>query len=388
MKIIRKLFIKDYENTKDPTVRYKHGLVAGIFGIISNVILCVFKLIVGIIGHSITIIADAVNNLSDAGSSAVTVLGFKLSSLPPDNEHPFGHARYEYVSGLIVSIIILVIGALLMKSSIEKCITPEEVTCSIYTYIVLGLAILLKFFQMMLYLSFSKAIDSGALKASAADSRNDILATTAVLIATIIMDVANVNIDAYMGIAVSLFIIISALLLVKESISPILGEKPNKELVESISNKIKSYDGILGLHDLVIHQYGSTKSFAFVHVEVDASEDIIKTHDLIDNIEHDVYNELNVVLNIHMDPVDLKDERMLELKAIAKEALEKLDSTITLHDFRIVKGDTHTNVVFDIVLPFDSKTTLDDVKLAMENRFKEIGDTTYYFVISVDRQMS
>lgn len=388
MKFIRKLFIKNYEDTKNPVVRYKHGLVAGIFGIISNVILCVFKLIVGIIGNSITVIADAVNNLSDAGSSAVTVFGFKLSSLPADSEHPFGHARYEYISGLVVSVIILVIGVLLMKSSIEKCITPEEVNCSVFTYVVLGFAILMKFFQMMLYLSFSKAIDSGALKASAMDSRNDIIATTAVLISTIIIDTTGVNIDAYMGIAVSLFIIISAVMLIRESMSPILGEKPDKELVDRLTAKIKSYDGVLGIHDLVIHSYGQTKCFALCHVEVDASVNIITSHDIIDNIEHDVYNELGIVLNIHLDPVDLTDEEMLTLKKIAESVLEKEAPALSMHDFRIVKGDTHTNILFDIVLPFGDKTDLKEIKDRMAEEFKKINDTTYFFVVDVDRQLS
>ncbi|MCQ2409781.1 MAG: cation diffusion facilitator family transporter [Clostridia bacterium] len=388
MKFIRKLFIKNYEDTKNPAVRYKHGLVAGIFGIISNVILCVFKLIVGIIGNSITVIADAINNLSDAGSSAVTVFGFKLSSLPADSEHPFGHARYEYISGLVVSVIILVIGVLLMKSSIEKCITPEEVSCSVFTYIVLGAAILMKLFQMMLYLNFSKAIDSGALKASAMDSRNDIIATTAVLISTIIIDTTGVNIDAYMGIAVSLFIIVSAVMLIKESMSPILGEKPDKELVEKLTDKIKSYDGVLGIHDLVIHSYGQTKCFALCHVEVDASVNILISHDIIDNIEHDVFNELGIILNIHLDPVDLQDEEMLTLKKIAESVLEKEAPALSLHDFRIVKGDTHTNILFDIVLPFGDKTDIKEVENKMEEEFRKINDTTYFFVVDVDRQLS
>lgn len=388
MKFIRKLFIKNYEDTKNPAVRYKHGLVAGIFGIISNIILCVFKLIVGIIGNSITVIADAINNLSDAGSSAVTVFGFKLSSLPADSEHPFGHARYEYISGLVVSVIILVIGVLLMKSSIEKCITPEEVSCSVFTYIVLGAAILMKLFQMMLYLNFSKAIDSGALKASAMDSRNDIIATTAVLISTIIIDTTGVNIDAYMGIAVSLFIIVSSVMLIKESMSPILGEKPDKELVEKLTDKIKSYDGVLGIHDLVIHSYGQTKCFALCHVEVDASVNILISHDIIDNIEHDVFNELGIVLNIHLDPVDLQDEEMLTLKKIAESVLEKEAPALSLHDFRIVKGDTHTNILFDIVLPFGDKTDIKEVENKMEEEFRKINDTTYFFVVDVDRQLS
>ena len=229
MKFIRKLLIKEYQDTQNPKVRFRYGLVAGIFGIISNALLCVFKLIVGIIGNSITIVADAINNFSDAGSSVVTLVGFKLSATPPDNDHPFGHARYEYITSLLVSVTVLFIGILLLKSSIEKCITPEAVSVNVYTYVVLGAAIAMKLVQMLIYLDFSKAISSGALKASAADSRNDVLATVAVLISTIVIDVAGdkispkVSVDGIMGIAVSAFIIVSSILLVKECIAPIRG---------------------------------------------------------------------------------------------------------------------------------------------------------------------
>lgn len=393
MKFIRKLFIKDYQDTQNPKVRFRYGLVAGIFGIISNALLCVFKLIVGVVGNSITIIADAINNLSDAGSSVVTLVGFKLSATPPDNDHPFGHARYEYITSLLVSVTVLFIGILLLKSSIEKCITPEEVSVSVYTYVVLGVAIAMKLVQMLIYLDFSKAINSGALKASAADSRNDVLATVAVLISTIVIDVAGdkispkVSVDGIMGIAVSAFIIVSSILLIKEAMSPILGEKPPKELVDKITAKILSYDGVIGVHDLVVHSYGENHCFVVAHVEVPADVDITKSHDVIDNIEHDFWNEMHVRITIHMDPVDTKNKQFAVLKLRAQNAIANLDENLSLHDFRLVSGQTHTNMLFDVVIPYGSKITLDDVKDALK---KEFGNdpVKYFFVIDMDRKMS
>ncbi len=386
MKAIRKLLVKDYQDVGNPKVRARYGFSAGIVGIISNAILCAFKLTVGFIGNSITLIADAVNNLSDAGGSVVTMIGFKLSSAPPDKDHPFGHARYEYITQLLVAMVILFIGIMLCKTSIEKCITPEDISVTVFTYVVLAVSILLKLLQMALYLDFAKAIDSGALKASAADSRNDVIATTAVLISTIVIDQAGVNIDGYMGIVVSLFIIISSLLLLKESMSPILGEKPSEELVCSIEQKIMSYDGVIGIHDLVVHSYGANATFAIVHVEVPAHVDIVKSHDIIDTIEHDFWQDMKIHLNIHMDPVDTLNEHLQDLKELAISTLHSLDNTLTLHDFRMVSGDSHTNILFDVVLPFESKITKEEILSKMDDAFNT-SDMQYYFVIDIDRKM-
>lgn len=393
MKFIRKLFVKDYQDTQNPKVRTRYGLSAGIFGIVTNAVLFAFKLAIGLIGNSITIVADAINNLSDAGSSVVTLVGFKLSATPPDKDHPFGHARYEYIASLFVSVVVLFIGIMLFKSSIEKCITPEQVTVSVYTYIVLGVAIAMKLVQMLLYLDFSKAIGSGALKASAVDSHNDVLTTLAVLISTIVIDVAGdkispkVSVDGIMGIAVSLFIIVSSVLLLKDAISPILGEKPPKELVDKMTAKILSYDGVIGVHDLVVHSYGANHCFVVAHVEVPADVEITKSHDVIDNIEHDFWNEMHIRLNIHMDPVDTENADLAVLKLRAQNALSALDENLSLHDFRLVSGQTHTNMLFDVVIPYDSRITLDDVKNAMQNEFGN-DEIKYFFVIDVDRKMS
>lgn len=393
MKLFRKAFIKNYENVTDPKVRNRYGVCAGIIGIVSNAILFVVKIVAGIIGGSITIIADAINNLSDAGSSVVTLVGFKLSSTPPDKDHPFGHARYEYVTGLLVSMMVLFLGIALLKSSIEKVISPTPVEVSVFTYVVLSVSIVLKLVQMLVYTDFSKAISSNALKASAQDSRNDSLTTLAVLISTIIIDVCGdrinpkVSVDGIMGIAVSLFIIVSSVLLLKDAISPLLGEKPPKELVNKITAKILSYDGVIGVHDLVVHSYGANHCFVVAHVEVPADVDIVKSHDIIDNIEHDMWNDMHVRLNIHMDPIDTKNKQLAHLKERVRMAVYALDPELSIHDFRIVNGDTHVNLVFDVVVPYDSKITLNDVHSACEKEF-ENDETKYYFVIDMDRKMS
>lgn len=393
MKLFRKAFIKNYENVTDPKVRNRYGVCAGIIGIVSNAILFVIKIVAGIIGGSITIIADAINNLSDAGSSVVTLVGFKLSSTPPDKNHPFGHARYEYVTGLLVSMMVLFLGIALLKSSIEKVISPTPVEVSVFTYVVLSVSIVLKLVQMLVYTDFSKAISSNALKASAQDSRNDSLTTLAVLISTIIIDVCGdrinpkVSVDGIMGIAVSLFIIVSSVLLLKDAISPLLGEKPPKELVDKITAKILSYDGVIGVHDLVVHSYGANHCFVVAHVEVPADVDIVKSHDIIDNIEHDMWNDMHVRLNIHMDPIDTKNKQLAHLKERVRMAVYALDPELSIHDFRMVNGDTHVNLVFDVVVPYDSKITLNDVHSACEKEF-ENDETKYYFVIDMDRKMA
>lgn len=393
MKLFRKAFIKNYENVTDPKVRNRYGVCAGIIGIVSNAILFVVKIVAGIIGGSITIIADAINNLSDAGSSVVTLVGFKLSSTPPDKDHPFGHARYEYVTGLLVSMMVLFLGIALLKSSIEKVISPTPVEVSVFTYVVLSISIVMKLVQMLVYKDFSKAISSNALKASAQDSRNDSLTTLAVLISTIIIDVCGdrinpkVSVDGIMGIAVSLFIIVSSVLLLKDAISPLLGEKPPKELVDKITAKILSYDGVIGVHDLVVHSYGANHCFVVAHVEVPADVDIVKSHDVIDNIEHDMWNDMHVRLNIHMDPIDTKNKQLAHLKERVRMAVYALDPELSIHDFRMVNGDTHVNLVFDVVVPYDSKITLNDVHSACEKEF-ENDETKYYFVIDMDRKMA
>ena len=387
MKMLKKLFIKNYEKTEDKTVRLKYGVVAGVFGLITNLLLFAAKIFIGVLSGSVTIIADAINNLSDMGSSIIVLLGFKLSSKPADSEHPFGHERYEQIMALIVAVIVFSIGVLLGKSSIEKIISPETTTVSLVTYIILVIAILVKLLQMFVYKDFAKSINSEILKASSYDSRNDVISTSVVLIATLLIDLfANINfsIDGVFGVLVSLFIIISSVKLIKETIDPLLGAKPDDEFVEGLKAKILSYDGVLGVHDFLIHSYGVNTYFASVHVEVSSKVDIMISHDIIDNIERDFKENLNIILSIHLDPIENDNEEVVFHKQKVVDILQKLDITISIHDFRMVKGESHTNLLFDIVLPFSSKLNKKDIIDTLQNGYKD-EEKKYFFVIEIDR---
>lgn len=384
---LKKAFIKDYKNVSSPPVRYRYGLLAGIFGILTNVVLFVMKIVFGLIAGSISVVADAVNNLSDAGSSGVTVVGFKLSNRPPDKEHPFGHARYEYITGLVVAFIVLIIGGTLLKSSIERIIAPELIEASVWTAVVLVLSIALKALQGMLYTDFGKAINSPSLRASATDSVNDVISTSLVLISTvgaIFLPEIFSKVDAYLGLAVSLFIIVSGVKLVKETVDPLLGGVPDKDLVVQIREKFKNYPEILGTHDLMVHSYGPGKVFATIHAEVDADTDVMLSHDLIDNIEREFQRD-GIFMVIHMDPIVTSDPDIAMLRDKVYEVLqEAYGDKLSLHDFRMVKGITHTNVLFDAVVPFDEKITAEDISELLSQKI-DSGGTTYYYVVNIDR---
>lgn len=383
MKWLKKLLIKDYESTGKPEVRTRYGVTAGVFGICSNAVICALKLVVGFLSGSVTVIADAVNNLSDAGSSAVTVAGFKLASRPADREHPYGHARYEYIGALVVAVIILIVGVLLCKSSVEKIVTPEEVSVDVWTYVILAASIVMKLVQMWLYLDFAKSISSGALKAAAADSRNDVIATGAVLVAAIIMDVAGVNVDAYFGLAVSLFIVVSSFKYILEAANPLIGTRPPEEVVETLKDTVLSYDGVIGMHDLAVHSYGEGRYFAVAHLEVPAKDDIMFAHELADNIERDVRDKLGIQLTLHIDPIDNEDEETLALKERCMKVVRSFGEGFSLHDFRLVKGMEHTNILFDVEVPFEHKVALSDVEKKLEEEFAG-EEMKYYFVLSRD----
>lgn len=383
-KLLVKLFIKDYKNTQDPKVRAAYGVLSGIVGICTNLILCTVKIFAGIISASVSILADGINNLSDAGSSIITMVGFKLSSAPPDEEHPFGHERIEYICGMIIAIIIIVIGFTLFKSSIEKIINPTEVETSLVIYIILGVSILVKFWQGMFYRKMGKEIDSTALIATGQDSINDVISTAAVLAGVLVTVFTGFNVDGYIGILVSLFIFKSGFDLVREAAKPLIGEVPSKEEIKEISQKIERYPGVLGIHDLVFHSYGPSKKFITCHVEVDSSVDIMISHDLMDNIEQDFKKELNIDLVVHMDPVDIHDENTLKYKEMVRQIIEEYDSSLTFHDFRIVSGPTHTNVLFDVVIPVKYSKTPSEVKADISEKIKEKEDNLYP-VIAVDQ---
>ena len=386
MRLLKKLFIKDYKNTEDAKVRLAYGTVAGVFGIISNFILFIGKIIIGVIGNSIAIIADAINNLSDAGTSVVTIVGFKLAAKPADSDHPYGHARYEYITGLVIGIVILAVGILLGKSSIEKIIAPDVTTVTIYTYIVLVFSIALKLLQMFVYLDFSKSINSQTLKAASHDSLNDILSTSVVLISAIIIALTSttVSIDGIFGLALSIYIVVTAALMIKDIINPLLGEKADPEFVKKVTDKILSYKGILGVHDVLVHSYGHGATYIMLHVEVDANTNILDSHDLIDIIEHEIATEFNVHISIHMDPIVMDNEEVTYLHDIVKAGLKEINDKYKFHDFRVVFGKTHTNILFDVVMPFEDKTTKEDIIKHLSCVLKDYK-TPVFFVIEIDR---
>lgn len=388
--ILAKLFIKNYKDYQNPNVRNAYGKLCGIVGIVTNLLLCLVKIITGILISSVAILADGINNLSDAGSSIITLLGFKLSSIPADSDHPFGHQRIEYISGMIVSFIILIIGVLLMKTSIEKIISPSEAIPQkqiLITMIILAIAILIKLWQSLFYKRNGKLINSTTLIATSQDSLNDCISTSVVLFSMIISYIfPSVILDGYMGVVVSIFIIISGIGLIKETISPLIGEAPTREFIDEVADRILNYDGIIGIHDLVIHTYGPAKTFITVHAEVDANVDIRISHDIIDNIEHDFMDKSNINLVIHMDPVDLRCEETRKLKSVATDVLGTISPELRFHDFRIVKGPTHTNIIFDVVVPIGFEMTNESLKKEIDLKFKEV-DEKYNTVVTVDQEL-
>lgn len=379
-----KVFVKDYNNTGDPKVRERYGKFAGIIGIISNGVLCIAKILTGIISGSIAIIADGINNLADASSSVITLAGFKLASMPEDEDHPYGHARIEYITGMIVSVLIVVVGVELGKSSIDKILHPSALTFSWTTVIILLLSILLKIWQALFNIHVGKKINSVALAATGADSRNDVISTTAVLISVFIGKFTGFAVDGYMGCLVALFIIWSGIGLIKETVSPLLGEAPDDDLVRAISEKALSYDGVLGIHDLVVHNYGPGKIFASIHIEVDADADLMGSHDMIDNIERAIAKELHIEITAHLDPVRCNDPLVNKMQQMAAEVADRLDGVSNIHDLRIVSGPTHTNVIFDVVVAPDCTISNKEIHQAFEKPIRDYNPN-YFLVLNYDK---
>ncbi len=382
--LLLKWFIKDYHKTTRPDVREKYGKLAGTVGIVSNVFLFVIKIIAGTLFRSIAITADAVNNLSDAGSSVITMIGFKISGKPADKEHPYGHERAEYITGFIISVIILLLGLELIKSSLEKIFKPEPIIFSYITVVILVVAILTKLWQGIFNRTLGKRINSTALIATGQDSMNDAISTSAVLVATLFSRFTGINIDGYMGIAVALFIIYSGYRLVVETLNPLLGMAPDPDLVEELEKKILGYEGVLGIHDLQVHSYGPEKKYAAVHVEVSSKEDILDSHDMIDTIERDVLKELNIHLVIHMDPIVTDDELTNSLRSQVSEIVSKIDPSLSMHDFRLVVGKTHSNLIFDVVIPDSYHDKEEEIRDKIQQEIFKI-DPNYYSVITFDR---
>ena len=383
-KLIIKLFLKN-KNPDTASGRESYGRIAGIVGIICNLLLSILKFIVGTVSNSVSITADATNNIADAGSSIITLVGFRLSEKPADEDHPYGHARIEYVTGLIISFLILLIGYDILKSSVNKIIHPEESVFSWVTVIILVSSIIVKLWLSRFNKILGKQIKSTALEATAADSRNDCISTAAVLVATIVSHFTSLNLDGFMGVGVAIFILISGIGLVKETIGPLLGQAPSKEMYEKIEQKILSYENVLGVHDLLVHSYGPGSFFASAHIEMDAKIDVLVCHDIMDKIERDFSKQLNIHLVVHLDPTVLDCEETNELKEVVREILYDIDPIITFHDFRVVVGDKAKNVLFDIVVPPSYKYTDKELKDIIKNRVNEAGKGNLYAVIVVDR---
>lgn len=377
-------FIKDWENTSNSKVRERYGVLAGAVGIASNGFLFLIKFLTGLLLGSISIMADAVNNLSDAGSSVITLIGFKISGKPADNEHPYGHARMEYICGLIVSFIIVFLGLQLIGSSFDKILHPVTVEVNAVMLFVLVVSIGVKLWQGMFNRTLGKKIDSAALQATAADSLNDVYATSAVLISALIMRFTGLRLDGWMGLAVAIFITVSGFKLVMETVNPLLGMAPDQGMVQAIQNKIMSYDGVIGIHDLVIHNYGPERCFASVHAEVPAKQDILISHDIIDNIERDFCENMNIHLVIHLDPVVNDNEEINQLREMVLEIVKGISREISMHDFRVVFGTTHTNLVFDVAVPPEFQFSDQDLCKEITKQVKQ-HDQTLFTVITVDR---
>lgn len=381
---IIKKFIKDYENVNDHKVRESYGTVSSITGIIVNSLLSISKILTGILFNSISVLADGVNNLSDGASSVITLIGFKISGKPADKDHPFGHARMEYLTGLILGIAVILVGVELIKSSFKKIMNPEEIVFSIEMMVVLVISILTKLWLSLFYNKMGRKISSSTIKAAAADSKNDVIATSVVLLSVLIQRLTGYEVDGYAGMLVALFILYSGFDILRDILNPLLGEMPDAEFVESIENKIKSYEGILNTHDLVVHNYGPNRHFATVHAEVDAKEDILKSHDLIDNIEREFAKELNINLVIHLDPIITDDEEMNGLRGMTDKIVKSIDERLSMHDFRVVKGETHTNLIFDVVLPVDYDIKSSELVSLIEKHVQDKNET-YFAVVTVDK---
>lgn len=382
MNFLVRRFIKNYQDTKDANVRTSVGKLSGIVGIFSNLFLFVIKFVIGTIVHSVSIQADGVNNLTDAGSNIISILSFHLANKPADKDHPFGHERTETIASLFVGILIFVLGFETAKESISKVIHPGSIDFRIASVIILLISIIVKFWMYAYNKKLSKTYDSSLLEATALDSISDVCGTTAVLVSTLLSPVLHFNLDGYMGIVVSGIILYGAYGLLRDMINSLIGEAPDPELVHNIVDMIMAHPAILGVHDMMLHNYGPNKIFASAHVEVDSSKDIFETHDHIDNIEREVKKNMNIDLVLHMDPVKVNDPETELYRAKVVEAIHQTDPKWRFHDFRIVSGPTHVNLVFDLVIPFEEKYAQEEIE---EMLLKHIeSDKKIYLVLTID----
>ena len=382
--LLSKLFIKNHEDYTDPKVRQSYGILAGAVGILLNFLLFAAKALAGLLSHSIAITADAFNNLSDAGSSVITLIGFRLSGQEADSDHPYGHGRIEYLSGLVVAAIILLMGVELIKSSFSKILHPELPDFSPVIVFILTLSILVKLYMYMYNHRISVRIDSAAMKATAADSLNDCIATAAVLASSLIGHFTGVSIDGWCGLIVGIFILHAGIEAAKDTIDPLLGKAPDPAFVEHIRSIVLSHPEVLDVHDLLVHDYGPGRMMISLHAEVPAEGDFLKLHDIIDNIERELQTTLSCSAVIHMDPVLTKDSETSRLHEIVSSLAKQLDPSVSVHDLRLVKGPTHTNVIFDVAVPFQFRMDDPEIRAYFSEKIRLL-DGSYFCVVNIDK---
>lgn len=387
IKLLAKIFIKDSQNTADSKVRVAYGYLCGVVGIALNILLFVGKIIAGTISGSVAVTADAFNNLSDAGSSIISLIGFRLASQKPDPHHPFGHGRFEYIASLIISIIIVLMGFELGKSSFEKIVAPQAVEYSAVTFAVLGASVLVKLYMFFYNNSVGKKIDSATMRATAMDSISDAVSTGAVLISAVIAMFTNLALDGWMGLVVAVFIMVTGFKSAKETIDSLLGTPPSPEFVKQIEDMALKYDDIIGVHDMIVHNYGPGRTFVSLHAEVPSDGDIVAIHDTVDNAEREIAKELGCLVTIHMDPVDVHDEHTAQLRERVSEIIKQINPDITFHDFRVVSGPTHTNLIFDIVSPMDCGLSDQELADTIADKIHQCNES-YFAVINVDKDFA
>lgn len=374
MNLLFKWFVKDYKNTDDPNVKAGYGKVSSVLGIFLNIFLFTIKFTIGTLFSSVSIRADAFNNLSDAGSSLISFVSFILSNRPADEEHPFGHERFEYICSLLVSFLILFFSFELVLSSVEQIMHPTALKFDVLMIIVLIISIVVKLFMYYYNTKYGRKIKSSVMRATALDSISDVMATSAVLIAIIISHYTGVNLDGYMGVVVALVIAKAGIEIVRDTLNELLGQAPDPEFINEVVSKVLSYEGVLGIHDLVVHSYGENKTFITIHAEVSAHEDILISHDLMDVIEKDFKQNDNIDLVIHMDPVDFDDPFTNELRMRTSQAIQAIDTSLSMHDFRVVRGNTHNNLIFDVVVPFHFRMSNEDLLMEILKKLPQNDD--------------
>lgn len=385
--LLCRLFVKDRDNIRSPEVRRAYGTLASIVGIIVNIVLAAGKIIVGVMFGAISLAGDGINNLSDAGSQIISLISFKMAAKPADRDHPFGHARIEYVASMIVSFFIMLVGWNLFSESLSKILDPTQVTDSSNIWLMVGVLSVSIFFKLWLVLfnrKIAKKIDSSVMKATAADSLSDACASTAVLIAMLILKFTGIDIDGYMGLAVAVVIFIAGIKILNDTKNSILGEAPSDDVIKGIEAIVAEFPDALGIHDMVVHSYGPNKFVANLHIEVDGSKDIYESHDMIDLIEKRLNSELGILSNIHMDPIVVDDAENDAMKSFVIECVKLVDERLDIHDFRFVKGKTHTNLLFDISVPFEMKRDNAEIVDAIQKRIAE-QKPDHFIVVNVDR---